>query len=71
MLPSTRKSRNYSVPSVFKQRNELWTPLYVIFSNILLLSEVRNASIIALMLEAVRTSETSVYFSETTRRHKL
>jgi hypothetical protein len=71
MLPTTRKSRNYSVPSVFKLRSELWSPLYVIFSSILLFSEVRNASIIALMLEAVRTSETSVYFNETTERHML
>jgi hypothetical protein len=35
-------------------------------------SEVRSASIvimIAVMMEAVRTSETLVYFKETTQRH--
>jgi hypothetical protein len=32
-------------------------------------SEVHTASTIALMVEAVRTSETSVYFSENTRQY--
>jgi hypothetical protein len=32
-------------------------------------SEVRTASIIALMMHAVRTSETSVNFNVTTRRY--
>jgi hypothetical protein len=32
-------------------------------------SEVRNASVIALMMEAVQTSETSVNFNVITRRY--
>jgi hypothetical protein len=32
-------------------------------------SEVRAASIIRAMMEVVRTSETSVYYNETTRRN--
>jgi hypothetical protein len=32
-------------------------------------SEVRTASIVRAMMDAVRTSETSVYFNETARRY--